>query len=420
MTQGQTGEFRENMLRMRGVAATEYRTMLLSLPLFRRKLLAWYDQNQRVLPWRRQRGSATPIDPYHILVSETMLQQTQVAAVIPYFHRFLARFPTLADLARADEQQVLRLWQGLGYYSRARNLRAAAMEIVRRHDGNVPKNCEQLLELPGIGRYTAGAIASIAFDRRAPILDGNVQRVLCRLDGIEADPRQRDVQKLLWLRAKEILPKSRVGDFNSALMELGAIVCTPRSPCCNVCPLHGGCQAAAAGLQEQIPQRKKSPATPLLRRHTYCIRRNDHWLIEQRPSSGRWAGMWQFITIAARANGDRARLPIRTTPPAAIGRITHALTHRRYEFEVFVCETRDGTDIQPPRKWATLRQLNRIPLSRPQLKIAELIRDRLRNHLDNTRVEVRKQSNNLRNQRREIVNVTRFGLADGASPGRSG
>src|SRR5947199_6742108 len=153
--------------------------MLLRLPLFRRKLLAWYDQNQRDLPWRRQRGSTAPVDPYHVLVSETMLQQTQVATVIPYFHRFIDRFPTLGDLARADEQRVLRLWQGLGYYSRARNLRAAAIEMVGKHGGNIPENCEQLLELPGIGRYTAGAIASIAFGRRAPILDGNVQRVIC-------------------------------------------------------------------------------------------------------------------------------------------------------------------------------------------------------------------------------------------------
>jgi len=303
-----------------------------------------------------------------------MLQQTQVATVIPYFHRFLDRFPTVADLAKADEQQVLRLWQGLGYYSRARNLRAAAVCIIRDHGGNIPENCHELLQLPGVGRYTAGAIASIAFDRRAPILDGNVQRVLCRLDGIEADPRQRDVQKLLWQRAEEILPKARVGDFNSALMELGATVCTPRAPRCDQCPMRRGCHAAAAGLQEQIPVRKKSATTPLLLRHTYCIKRNNHWLIEQRPSTGRWAGMWQFLTVDAPSHGAHAALPIKTTQPTAIGTITHALTHRRYEFHVFLCETSDGKDMRSPRQWSTLRQLDRLPLPQPHVKIARMLR----------------------------------------------
>ena len=363
--------------------------MLLSLPVLRKKLLRWYDRNQRTLPWRQQRGSTEPIEPYHVLVSETMLQQTQVATVIPYFHRFLAAFPTIADLASADEQQVLRLWQGLGYYSRARNLRAAAIQIVREHGGNIPNDCEQLLNLPGIGRYTAGAIASIAFDRRAPILDGNVQRVLCRLDGIEADPRQRDVQKLLWNRAEEILPKSRIGDFNSALMELGATVCTPRAPRCGQCPVRRGCQAAAAGLQEQIPRRKKSSVTPLLLRHTYCIKRNNHWLIEQRPSNGRWAGMWQFITLDASSNAALSPLPISTTTPTAIGRITHALTHRRYQFDVFICETSDAKNVRPPRKWSTLKQLDRLPLPQPHVKIAQMLRDlRIEKSLSSRRKDI--------------------------------
>jgi A/G-specific adenine glycosylase len=348
--------------------------MLFSLPLFRKKLLAWYDQNQRALPWRRKPGSRSPIDPYRVLLSESMLQQTQVATVIPYFHRFLARFPSVFELAAADEQQVLRLWQGLGYYSRARNLRAAAIEIVRDHGGKIPQDCEQLLQLPGVGRYTAGAVASIAFERRAPILDGNVQRVLCRLDGIESDPRQRDVQKRLWDRAQEILPKARIGDFNSALMELGATVCTPRSPRCEHCPMRRGCRAAAAGLQEQIPPRKKASITPLLLRHTYCIRNGNYWLIEQRPSNGRWAGMWQFITVDAPANGAHAAPPIKTTRPRAIGRITHALTHRRYQFDIFLCETKNRKDISPPRKWTTLRQLNCLPLPQPQVKIAAILR----------------------------------------------
>jgi A/G-specific adenine glycosylase len=271
---------------------------------------------------------------------------------------------------------VLRLWQGLGYYSRARNLRAAAIKIVREHRGNIPENCEQLLELPGIGRYTAGAIASIAFEKRAPIVDGNVQRVLCRLDGIQSDPRQREIQKLLWLRAEQILPKTRIGDFNSALMELGATVCTPRSPRCDQCPVERACQAAAAGLQENIPLRKKTQTTPLLLRHTYCIRRNNQWLIEQRPPSGRWAGMWQFITVEAPTNDATVSLPVKTTSQTALGQVTHSLTHRRYQFDVFVCQTTDGNHLQPPRKWVTLRQLQRLPLPRPQLRIAVMLKSR--------------------------------------------
>src|SRR5665213_2601128 len=172
--------------------------MLLPGPTLSRRLLRWYDRARRDLPWRTRDGSAP--DPYHVLLSETMLQQTQVSTVIPYFHRFLERFPTLSSLAAAPEQDVLRLWQGLGYYSRARNLHAAARAVVSELNGQIPTTVPELLKLPGVGRYTAGAIASIAFDRRAPILDGNVQRVLCRLDGVMTDPRDRRMNQRLWER----------------------------------------------------------------------------------------------------------------------------------------------------------------------------------------------------------------------------
>ena len=214
---------------------------------FQSRLLRWYDAHHRKLPWRAVGdGSHRTLDPYHVLVSETMLQQTQVATVIPYYQRFLEKFPTFQSLADADTQDVLRLWQGLGYYSRARNLQAAAREVVSRFGGKVPTNLDDLLTLPGVGRYTAGAIASIAHNLRVPILDGNVARVLCRLDAIESDPRDKSTNQHLWFRAEEILPHSRLGDFNSALMELGATVCTPRNPQCLVCPVREHCQARAA------------------------------------------------------------------------------------------------------------------------------------------------------------------------------
>ena len=211
--------------------------------------------------------------------------------------------------------------------------------IVRDHDGRIPESADELQTLPGIGRYTAGAIASIAFGQRAPILDGNVQRVLCRLDLIQTDPRDPNTREQLWKRAEEILPRKRIGDFNSALMELGAIVCTPRNPQCLLCPVREHCRAFAAGMQEKIPAPRAAKQTPLVLRRTYCIRRGDRWLIEQRPPTGRWAGMWQFITIpVVSESGRSAALPLSTTPPKVIATLSHALTHRRYQFEVFICD----------------------------------------------------------------------------------
>lgn len=346
--------------------------MLLSSRDFPKRLLKWYDRCRRDLPWRCAPDRPGALDPYHVLVSETMLQQTQVATVIPYYHRFLARFPTIADLASADEQDVLRLWQGLGYYSRARNLQAAARQVVSDYGGVLPADRDELLTLPGIGRYTAGAISSIAFDRPAPILDGNVTRVLCRLDNIADDPRDQQTAKLLWRRAEEILPRKRPGDFNSALMELGATLCTPRNPQCLLCPVRAHCQAQAAGTQEKIPAPRKGRPMPLVRRRTYCIRRGDRWLIEQRPSRGRWAGMWQFLTIDCASESEPA-IPIQSA--ALLGTITHALTHRRYEFEVYVAHAaakQDATDNRA-RRWVKLAELAHYPLPRPHLKIAEML-----------------------------------------------
>jgi A/G-specific adenine glycosylase len=339
---------------------------------FRRRLLHWYRKHRRDLPWRvamnRQKLRDAAPDPYHVLVSEAMLQQTQVATVIPYFKRFIAQLPTLAALAAANEEEVLRLWQGLGYYSRARNLRRAAIAVVKDYGGKLPKTPAELLKLPGVGRYTAGAIASIAFGKRAPILDGNVARVLCRIDKIIADPRERATAEVLWTRAADVMPRAgSMGDFNSALMELGATVCTPRNPKCLICPVREHCEACAAGVQEKIPVRKKSKPTPLIKRWIFCIQRGDRWLIEQRPAKGRWAGMWQFIT---RESDQAALLPVRTTRPEKLGLICHALTHRRYEFQVLRCE---AIDPDTGGTWVTLGELERYPLPRPHVKVAQLL-----------------------------------------------
>ncbi len=309
-----------------------------------------------------------------------MLQQTQVATVIPYFNRFIERLPTVNDLADADEQVVLRLWQGLGYYSRARNLRKAARRIVDEHGGDVPDTVETLLELPGVGRYTAGAVASIAFDRRAPILDGNVERVLCRIDAIREDPREPQTRQRLWRRAEETLPRKQVGDFNSAMMELGAMICTPRNPQCLICPVRGHCQAQSIGIQNNIPTPRIAKKSPLLHRATFCIRRGERWLIERRPEKGRWAGLWQFITIDRDAKntdiaGETDALPLPVRIIAPLGKVTHALTHRKYEFHAYLCEATRRPVHAPGenRVWVTSAELDQYPLSRPQLKIAEML-----------------------------------------------
>jgi A/G-specific adenine glycosylase len=321
-------------------------------------------------------------DPYHVLLSETMLQQTQVSNVVPYFQRFIGRFPTVGDLAAAQEQEVLRYWQGLGYYSRVRNLHRCAREIVSSHGSEVPQNLQTLLGLPGIGRYTAGAIASIAYDVRAPILDGNVTRVLCRLDAVTQDPRERAVQKRLWERAEEVLPRSRAGDFNSALMELGATVCMPRNPSCLICPVRDHCDAFAQGIQERVPVPKKTTETPLLERVVLCLRHGDQYLIEQRPSKGRWASMWQFKTVARTNSGNgqgmsaskvRKWVGFRTSAPRELCIVTHSLTHRRYRFDTYIAEVLDRAPAQGHEAWVALARLNDYPLPKPHLEIARIL-----------------------------------------------
>ena len=359
---------------------------------FRRSLLGWYHTNRRDLPWRVAQKNPQPAspDPYHVLVSEAMLQQTQVATVIPYFIRFMAAFPTLRDLADATEQEILRLWQGLGYYSRARNLWGTAKILVEQNNGRIPTSVEELLELPGIGRYTAGAIASLAFETRAPVLDGNVIRVLSRLDLIRDDPKNPQVRERLWQRAEEFLPKKRVGDFNSALMELGATICTPRSPKCLLCPVQKHCAALAAGVAEQIPSPPARKTRPIERRLTLAISKEDvgqecpTYLIEQRPPRGRWASMWQFVTIAAQDTPPTPkslsqRVGLKLCDIRRIGALQHDLTHRRYQFEVLACRAKSATSKLPQtRRWVGLDGLSDYPLPRPQLQVAQMVSSLIR------------------------------------------
>lgn len=251
------------------------------------RLLLWYAQHKRDLPWRRDAH-----DPYRVWIAEIMLQQTQVATVIPYYERFLARFPTVQALANAKMDEVLKAWEGAGYYARARNLHRAAQAIVARFGGALPHTVTELQTLPGIGRYTAGAIASIAFNSDAPVLDGNVARVLCRIFKITEEPRQ--VERELWTIMELMLPHGHAGEFNQAMMELGATVCTPRNPLCATCPLKRICIARKLGIQNELPTK---PAKKKLPHHEIAVGvvwKRNKLLIAQRPAEKLLGGLWEF------------------------------------------------------------------------------------------------------------------------------
>lgn len=264
---------------------------------FSRKLLAWYWANRRDLPWRRTR------DPYHIWVSEIMLQQTRVDTAIPYFNRFVERFPTVRDLAEAPEAEVLKLWEGLGYYSRARNLQEAARQVVERHGGRLPADRDALASLKGIGPYTVGAILSIAFNVPEPAVDGNVMRVLSRFFGLEDDVAKPATRTRMEALARELIPDGHAGDFNQALMELGALVCTPRSPQCGACPVAAECEGRRTGRAESLPVKSKAkPPRP-----KYLLAAlvegagalEGRVLVRQRPAKGLLARLWELPHVEA-------------------------------------------------------------------------------------------------------------------------
>lgn len=344
--------------------------------LLARLLVRWFRAAARDLPWRhaaRPDLSASARDPYRSLVSEAMLQQTQVSRVIEKFEPFLARFPSVFDLARASEDDVRAAWSGLGYYRRAALLHRAARAIVDRHDGVVPRTLDELRALPGVGRYTAGAIASIVFHQPAPAVDGNVIRVILRLEGARepASPRQREAR--VWARADSLARATdHPGELNEALMELGATICTPAAPRCDDCPLSRQCRARALGLQRDIPPAKKQ-AQRLTLYHAVVLVRDarGRTLVEQRPASGLWARMWQAPTIerpdrpATQAELKRT-LKLRTIEPAE--RFEHATTHRAVRFDVWRATL--APRASPTRgAWKTADEIAGLALSNPQRRL---------------------------------------------------
>jgi A/G-specific adenine glycosylase len=348
------------------------------LTALRGKLLRWFDEHRRDLPWRKSR------DAYRIWVSEVMLQQTTVAAVVPYFERFLTAFPTLEALAAADEQQVLKLWAGLGYYRRARHLHAAARSMAAGHGNDLPDDPEVWANLPGVGRYILGAVLSQAFDRKLPIVEANSLRVIARLLAYRGDPREGEGKARMWTAAETLLPAKRVGDFNQALMELGALVCTPSGPECGKCPLASFCIARREGLQESIPPPKRQAAITELEEVGVVVRDRSRILLCRCPDdAARWQNMWE-VPHAPRNPGEdasagavriaRELVGLDVEPGEVLATIRHAVT--RYRITLVCVETTLlGGRFVPGRyaaaEWLTRAELERHPVSAPQKKLLQ-------------------------------------------------
>lgn len=331
-------------------------------------VLDWYRRHRRELPWRRSR------DPYAIWVSEAMLQQTRVETVAPYWRRFMASFPTAAALADAEEEEVLAHWSGLGYYRRARDLLEAARAVVDRHGGDFPRGRADVLALPGVGPYTAGAVLSIAFDLPEPLVDGNVSRVFARLFELEDEVGSAPLQRRLWELARLLVPPVGAGDWNQGIMELGALVCLPRAPRCGDCPLGDGCLARVAGRTEELPRLEPRRAPVDVALVTLLVREGDALLLERRPDEGRMAGMWQLPTIEPAAGGGGSSLFPRRFPAGAdlvaggeLGEIRHGITHHRIRVRVRAGELRGRASA--PLRWTDSGDLGRVPLTGMTRKI---------------------------------------------------
>ena len=353
------------------------------------RLLRWYARHARLLPWRGTRA------PYRVWISEIMLQQTQVDTVIPYYRRWLKRFPRVRALASAPLDDVLKEWEGLGYYSRARNLHRAAQMIVTEFGGRVPSDIESLRRLPGVGRYTAGAIASIAFGQDAAVLDGNVKRVLARVFDYPEDVKSAKGEKELWELADAILPMDRAGDWNQALMDLGATLCAPKSPDCDHCPLLGLCAAQRLGVQEQRPVAKKKPATPHYDVTAAIVRQRGRVLIAQRPADKLLGGLWEFPggkqergeTLAECLRRElREELGIRVRVGQPRLTLRHAFTHFKITLHVFECEWR-GERIRPlgvaAFKWVRVLELRNYAMGKTDRQVAEWLAEHSKHQKSN-------------------------------------
>jgi len=341
---------------------------------YRQVLLTWYRQYGRALPWRMQ------CEPYRIWLSEVMLQQTGVKTVLPYYQTFLEKFPNIEMLASAPIDEVITLWAGLGYYSRARNLHAAAIQVCEQHAGEFPDNLPDLISLPGVGRSTAGAILAIAFNRKGVILDGNVRRVLCRLYALQADPRSRESEKMLWQWADQLTPIDDAHDYAQAMMDLGATVCTPRQPDCENCPVRFCCCAAEQNLQQQLPQKRAKKKVPVRQEVVVVVRSNCGYAVRKRPLHGMLAGLWEFPTqqfsqpLSVLQLHSEAVALVDGANIVALGEIMHVYSHFKAHLHVYeVVANKDRVPSLSHCEWLSFEQLCQLPFHGSHKKIIQTL-----------------------------------------------
>lgn len=355
------------------------------------RLTAWHARQQRPLPWRD--GPAGARDPYRVWVSEVMAQQTRVSVVVDYFNRWMTRYPTVEELAQADQQDILKSWEGLGYYSRARNLHRAAQIVAVEFGGSLPRTRSELLSLPGIGEYTAGAILSLAYGLPEPILDGNAMRVISRVWDVGDPIEERSIQKRLWSLSRGLVEAAaRPGELNEGLMELGALVCRSRSPFCAECPLQDSCLARQRGVQDRRPVRRPRQKTPHVEAAAAVIwegtRNHSRFLICRRPENGLLGGLWSFpngkkgrndSNLAACARrAAQEELGVTVSVGDKVATVEHAFTHFRLTLTAFHARIRTGSlhaGAAAGRRWTTLKEIEQFPCPVPDRKIIEALRD---------------------------------------------
>lgn len=350
--------------------------MSLSAEQFQQQLLHWFDSHGRKhLPWQENKT------PYRVWVSEIMLQQTQVAAVIPYFQRFMQHFPELADLASAHVDEVLHLWAGLGYYSRARNLHKAAVMVMQEFNGVFPDNIDDLTRLPGIGRSTAGAILAIAFRKRAAILDGNVKRVLARYLAVNA-VIDRKIENKLWEVAQVLTPAERSADYTQAIMDLGATLCTRGKPACEVCPFVLNCAAHAEGIAELLPLKKERTEIPTRTATFLILRSGNDVLLEKRPPHGIWGGLWSLPQLEGNVSAREIKkhvsttLHLNVTNISAMREFQHIFSHYRLNIYPTVIDVAAGAKVMDSTDqiWYNLSKPQAVGLPQPVAKILKSLR----------------------------------------------
>jgi A/G-specific adenine glycosylase len=347
-------------------------TSIIHMLQIQKKLLDWYDRNKRDLPWRRTQ------DSYSIFVSEMMLQQTQVKTVIPYYGRFLSELPDWQSLAKAKEEKILKLWEGLGYYRCARNLQAAAKMIVEEFNGRLPQTREEILKLPGVGQYSAGAVLSIAFQKPEPLVDGNVIRVFSRLFVLRGNLKTGENHQNVWEIARSLIPSKRPGDFNQALMELGATLCLSDNPQCLLCPLFQFCEAAQRGIQTDLPEMPKAAKNIEVPIAALLVENKKKILVKKRDENEKWLkGLWEFPSSEGKTM-DEARQKLEkeynvTAEKKSYKSIHHQITNHKIHLNLFIATGKKAVKTTTHLKWVTPAELEDLPFSSAQGKLRQWV-----------------------------------------------